>query len=199
MIILDLYMKTHEPEIVELTDRERDWLMEVYEMRRKNLIFRGFFYCLLSCAAYLIMICFFVAFFHDIFSSQSRWLSQSFLYPIKILLLLSLPLSVIICFIGYRTRVLTFKLDALSGKKYSKAYTVHLKEFFPTTGQYFVRINDGLDKRYEIDESSFNNCEEGGVIHLGQAIQSGYIFTESNNLSVKLFQIKRGGRFDYKV
>jgi len=183
-------------EKVPLTPEEAQWLMTIYNLRVKDLFFSGAFRCLFNCLVILFPVYFIGALLHDIFLFHGKiWLNGELFssgWTFKLSMVLSA--AIISCSVVYFFRILPFKQDARSGVKQKVSFTVTSKEYYETTGQYFIRINWPLDKLYEITADAFNNCEEGGTITMSQAIKSGYIFCENDNAKIKMFVIKRPNR-----
>lgn len=195
-------MQSSTPEIIPLTPEEAGWLMTAYNLRRKNLFFSGYFRCCLTVAVFLVVVHFLAAMIHDIFfyDPADLWLNyHTFLSGMLGEVWAVFLVAAAICTLAWYTWILPYKRDALSGLKKKMEFMVRAKEYYPVTGQHFVRINWPIDKLYEVEEQVYNQCEIGGPITMYQAIHSLYIFCKNDSIRYKLFEIKRprGRKFDW--
>ncbi|MES2702949.1 MAG: hypothetical protein V4649_09935 [Bacteroidota bacterium] len=187
-------------EIVDVTESEASWLMTIYQLRRKDLFFKGCLRCLFSSIMYVVIGYGIVSFLHDLVFYESKWFTgNAFIRRLPWLAISGAIASFVVVAAVYFRSVLPFYHDALSGKKIRQPYIVTQKEYFYITGQYFVRLNNGLDKRYEMNQQTYNSCEVGKITFVHQAMASRYVFTENDHVVTSFFKIKRGSRFDYKV
>jgi len=201
---MDTIKLPSKPEIVPLTEDEKEWMLTIYDLRRKDLFFGG---CLRSLVSVIILVpvtmyCLskVVAIAETLVVHNTQFdFSNPFDYPVLILIV-TILVWIISCWWTYYAWALPFKTDAFSGVKERKPFGVVSKTYYPITDQYFVRLN-GIDKDYEISREQFNSCEEGGFLVLDQAIKTGYIFCENDHAKTRSFDIRRGdfGWFDYKV
>ncbi len=171
-------------ETVPLTENEKIWLLQIYEERRRRHKSNGFMKALFAVAFIYLMLM--TLFWPFIFSATNGDQNDKayFIHLIFSNLHIKLPVMLIISGVYTKLRyygwILPYKKDALSGVKYMSLFLVTRKEYFPITGQHFITIKCHQDKRFEVNDSIFYHCEEGGHIALGQAVKSGYIFCDSN-------------------
>lgn len=171
-----------------LTDDERDWLMTIYKKRKANYFYKGYFGTVFCIGLlYFIVIRLTMPFIFAITNgdnSDSAYFLTLLFSHIYIKLLIILLISVAYSALLYYGWMRPYKQDSLSGIKQMVLFTVIRKEYYPITGQYFISIKCHVDKRFEVNDRLYHECEEGGPIILGQAIKSGYIFCDNNSAIV---------------
>ena len=179
-----------------LTDAEKDWLMKIYTLRRQNLFWAGVFRLTVFCIVFYITCFPVIATIHDnVLNGVQLWTKGNGDYlPVGVVLIV-LTVSVI-CAAAYYSWILPYKLDALSGIKETIRFTVIEKQYFPVTGQYFLRFDgDDVEEHHEVTEEAYDSCHEGSGIFMSRAIKSQHLFHENDNVKVKLFQfsVRRRG------
>lgn len=175
-------MQRLEPKIMPLTTGEKDWLMEIYSTRFKYLWIAFPGYTLILTIISLSPLGFTVyAIVNDLMlGGKDTWMVEQhyisgWYYKIGI----AIMIAAVFCILSYFFRMLPYKADADSGAKLNVPYVVNKKEYYPATGQYFVWLG-GINRHYEVDEETYNKCDEGGIIYMSQAARSGYIFSEND-------------------
>ncbi len=185
-------MEAPKPKIVPLEDWERDWLMKIYTLRKKDLFFAG---CRRALFYYFIAFClgmYMVAILHDAFiDGENIWFDYPFFFngwwwkSVVIVLLTAAN-----CALRYYAWIVPMKKDADSGFKALAPFTVTRKEYYPVTGQYFLHLA-GRPKRFEVDDETYNEHEEGETIYMRMAVNSAHIFSFHDSVTVRVFDIKR--------
>ncbi len=177
---------------VPLTEDEKNWLMNIYDLRFKNYFWGGFVKCALLWTIAVAPVYALVFAFHDVLTGHDNpWLAGSGMHHLTIILIIIALCLSTHSFILYQNWMLPFRKDAESGQKYERPFTIERKEYFPVTGQYFIYI-EGLENHLEVDASIYNRYDEGSQVMLKQAIQTQYIFMENNHVLVKLFSSGTG-------
>ena len=183
------------PAPVPMTDEEKKWMMTIYELRYKDLFFKGFFRCLLQSVLFPVVLLLFVRFGPDRVDNQNiSWqVSQLVIIIIGILLVAYRCASL------YFSGILPYHTDAISGMKQPIPFTILQKEYFPITDQYFFRFTNDPDTHFEVNEETYNKAEEGSITWMYRAIHSQHILRENDHIQVRFFVWGRGSRFDYQV
>ena len=185
-------MKNQDAEIVPLTDGEKNWLLNIYNLRFRNYFPAGvikcsFLWLIIVTPAYALFFA-----FHDVLTSDfTPWLAGSSIHHMFNILIIAGLCIASHSLILYYTWMLPFKNDALSGVKCIREVAVVRKEYFPITGQYFIYI-EGLENHLEVDAGIYDKYDEGSKIPLKQTILTKYIFMENNHVLVKLFSSGTG-------
>ena len=180
-------MENANVEIVPLTEGEKEWLMNIYELRSKYYFQGGLIKCALLWTVVAFPVYALVFAFHDILTSHANpWLAGSGIHHVSIILAIAALCVTVHSLILYYTWMLPFRSDALSGQKYIRQFAIERKEYFPVTGQYFIYI-EGIENHLEVDASTYDKYEEGDRIPLKQAILTKYIFMANNHVLIKLF------------
>ena len=180
-------MQPLKPETIPLTTDEKEWLMQIYTLRHKNLASR-FLKRIVNVAMMLFCIFYFFGFIFNVFigALYGAQINMDFFANFGVKLLVILCMAIVTSVADYYFWSLPFKKDALSGVKYWVPFTVAKKEYFEITDQYFVWLEGYKERHYEIEKKAYDNCEEGGVLWLGQGIKSKYIFCFNDHIVVKL-------------
>ncbi len=186
------------PAPIPMTPQEKEWLMNIYDLRRKDLFSMGFVRCMIQTVLLTLLIVPLISFVHDILT-DGNWFMTQFQPAFWILkIILGILLAVLVCTVLYYGDILTYKQDAVAGLKQAIPYTISQKQYFPVTGQYFlVFATDDPDTHHEIDEEHYNSCEEGDVTYMYQAINSKHIFHKNDHIQVKFFNIPRPRQRNY--
>jgi len=117
---------------------------------------------------------------------KNTWMvSDNFLSGWYFKILIAAIISALLAVLAFFS-IGSYKKDAASGVKLKAPYTVMRKEYYPVTGQYFVHLG-GMAKHSEVDADTYNKCEEDGIVYLGQAPRSKYIFSEDDEYLQFLF------------
>ncbi len=177
-------MKYITSETVPLTDDEKEWLLYIYTKKKKNLKilfggnFLGLIFVTFTRIGYIISIV-----ISSVFTGgrAQNYLPFSWWY---LKLAVDLALAALFTRLAYQNSMLPYKLDAESGVKRRAGFTITRKQFFPVTDQYFVWLKGGPRNNYEVARDKFDNCEEGGLLYMDQAIKSKYIFSEDDQFKV---------------
>ena len=169
-------------EQVPLTDDERNWLRDLYHTRRRIVW---------TSAATLMVLAFIIAQRNpDTVSRKTgrvimKWeeTEDGKLISRKLIKLLQLgfleiPLASCFLFIWYK-KVDPISRDLKGGVKDKIPYEIVRKEYFPLTNQFYVALDDPNYLHHEIDEATYYNCSEGGLIYVFRAPLSKFVFEES--------------------
>lgn len=193
-------MKGTVTEHTPLTDLERDWLLRIYTLRRGDLFFNGVLRCVAICLPIFTCSFVFVAVLHDnVFQGHDLWTQEPLFYRyLLVALLLAILTACFICWLAYKSWILPYKLDALSGIKETVRYNVIEKQYYPVTGQYYLKLQgDEWDDHHEVSEETYNACEEGGRIFMYRAIKSQHMLHKNDHVKIKLFYPSRFRRGYY--
>jgi len=175
----DIVQSPSEP----LRETEKKWLQDVYN-KEVSQLWRGFFgYLIVLVVFSLTPVGFVIWGIASIFIDPARhpWLLgdspwDGWYYRLFIIAIISCGISVLY----YINEILPFRRDILAGVKYRVPYYVIKKDYFPATGQYFVRLS-GAQKQSEVSEDTYNNCEVGYTVYVEQARYSKYIFSDDED------------------
>ncbi len=180
------------PAPIPMTDEEKQWMMTIYDLRRKDLFPMGFVRCMLQTVLLMLILVPLFSFVHDALTG-GVWLITQFQPVFWVLkIILGISLAVLACTVLYYGDILTYKQDAISGLKQAIPYTIVQKQYFPVTGQFFLRFaGDDPDTHHEVDEEHYNSCEEGDITYMYQALNSKHIFHKNDHIQVKFFNIPR--------
>jgi len=168
---------------VPLAAEEKDWLMKIYNTRRRYLGVAFLGYTLILIFVSFSRVGFIVeAYINELtLGGKETWLvDQHFTSGWAIKILLSAIIAAIFCLMSFVFRIRPYKQDADSDIKYSVPYTVFRKGYVPISNQYFITL-ENFEHSFEVDPATYDNSIEGGQIFMGQAIRTGYIFSDGES------------------
>jgi hypothetical protein len=170
------------------------WLKHIYRQRYSNLFFAGFFRCLAYCFIVSYSLSAVGIAVGAVTGFTSSKLANSFTGNLILAVVLALILAALATGYIHHKMVLPFKKDAESGVKLKIPLTIISKEYYPVTGQYFIRTEENFEKLKEVDESTYNSYNEGEYIWLYKGIHSGHIFGDNDSVRVRFFTMPGFGR-----
>ena len=175
-------MPDNKYEIVPLTGDEKDWLMTIYNTRRKNLMVSFFGYIAIFAIPASAIGFFIYVLLGDMQGSLIvQWLAGLNLFsPWFFAVMIAVGLSSYVCFMSFLSDILPYKKDAVSGVKQKVPYYVKTRGYNEMTEEYIISF-EGLDKAYDVDEKTYRDAEVGSQIYMGQALISKYIFSLNNS------------------
>jgi len=113
---------------------------------------------------------------------EARTISRSQMYFIGLSFLESIIIGSGI--IIFSRRIWCYRRDIESGVKELVPFTIVRKEYFQYTQQYFLGLDNPDYMHHEVDEGTYNNCNEGDIVYLRKAIKSKYIFEENGRFTL---------------
>lgn len=173
-------------ETVPLTDDDKDFLLTIYDKRRRLLF-----------VVYVILIAMALCFSfrgldyrtryspkvnHWEDEEDSKYISRFWMWTIN-LTFLELPVVGTGLYFLFH-RVLPFKKDADSGVKEKVPYRIIRKEYYEATRQYFVGFDDVNYEHHEVDADTFNKCNEGDVMYIYRGAKSKFVFENNGRFTL---------------
>jgi len=84
----------------------------------------------------------------------------------------------------YWLRVAPYASDCKRGCKEYVTYTVTMKQYFETTRQYFIGLDDPDYLHHEVDADFYSKVCEGDIVVLYRAPKSQYVFNERGRFTL---------------
>jgi len=184
-----------------MTKEDKEWMQTIYELRYKNFLFPGLVHCTIYGQVVFLLLLIVVAVPGAIIAGDaSTFIAGLYHFVSSHILALACLFAAAVCLLAYRFLVYPYKQDAEEGIKLKVPFVVDHKEYYPITGQYFLKFEGNSGHHFEVDEDTFNGCEEGGTLYREMAMHPNHIFTENDHVNVKLFSMPRsdygsGGRY----
>ena len=178
---------------IPMTREDKEWMMTIYDLRYKNFLFPGTIHCTIYALVLFVVLSVAFAIFGFMGSggNGSSFVGSALHFAWHHKVILSVCLSALLCWLAYNTLVLPYKKDAEEGIKLIVPFTVDRKEYYPVTGQFFIKFEGNNQKHFEVDADTYNSCEEGGIMNREMAPNSKHIFMENDHVNVKIFSIQR--------
>lgn len=185
--------------LIQMTAEEKAWMQEVYELRKKDFFYAGFFRCLYFCVLKICFLTFLVAYFHDRFTEHLDWLRSSwFMAHLLLVAVVIIASWLSLAWITNQYLILPYKQDAEEGKKEERRFLITEKKYYPVTGQYFLELDNAPMKHIEVDEDTYNSLNEGDDFVVYRGVNSQYIFELNDHVKVKFFWIgSTSGKYGY--
>jgi hypothetical protein len=166
-------MKQIQPyEQVPLTTDEKDMLLTVYESRLRYLFIVYLFLVIMGVWPMLFNV------YYWKYSILDWFVTAVMKYGVVETAIIGTGIYFL------NTRILPFKRDALSGVKEKIPYTIMRKEYFPLTSQYYFGFDDPDYLHHEVDEDTYNKCNEGDTMYVYRGIKSKYVFELNGRFSI---------------
>lgn len=84
----------------------------------------------------------------------------------------------------YCLRIAPYAVDCKKTCKECVPYVVTMKQYFNTTGQYFIGLNDPDYLHHEVDADFYGKVNEGDTVVLYRAPKSKYVFNARGRFSM---------------
>ncbi len=175
-----------------MTKEDKEWMMTIYNLRYKNFLFPGILHCTIYAVVLFFVITVVIAVVGFMGSGDGdSFVNNTLYFAWHNKIVLSICFSASLCGLAYRMLVLPYKLDAEKGIKLIVPFTVDHKEYYPITGQFFIKFEGNSQHHFEVDADTYNSCAEGGTINREMALHSKHIFVENDHVNVKIFSLQR--------
>jgi hypothetical protein len=81
-------------------------------------------------------------------------------------------------------RVAPLKKDANLGVKEAVPFLILRKEYYAVSDQYFFAVDDPVNLHYEVNENTYHRLSEGDTFYIYRGIHSRFVFEESGRYTI---------------
>ena len=145
-----------------MTVEDKQWLLQLFEMRKKSLFPWGAFrvFAILSLVMFWGSV--FVGYFHDLMVGFNGLLWAGVVFAnIALEIFLYLLIAALVVYHTYNNSVLPYKLESEDKYKYEAKFLIQRKEYFKVVDEYFIYFPELEERGLQVTADEWNNCIEG--------------------------------------
>jgi hypothetical protein len=170
---------------IPLTIEEKDALADYYNMAVKTVA-KQWLVCIfiVTAASFTRLGLNVYAFVNDLFfGTAETWMaSPHYLGGWFYKILISVVIATLFAAPTYISGIRSIQSDIVSAVKIKAPFIVSNKEYFPTTGQYFLTLQ-GDKKHFEVDESTYGRLEEEQTVFVYVSPKARYRFGTDDDIA----------------